>query len=258
MKLIISGATGFVGREVLRQSLSRREITSVVALARRPVAAADLDLGPGADPSKLTSVVVPDYDEYPDAARREFAGAAACIWTVAITPTKSKMYDFEEVRRVCQTSALAALRAMREAAAGAATPAAPFRFLYVSGAGVERSQGQGKAPPRFYGEYLAMRGETENKLLALASELGGVEVGIARPGLISAPGAIVRSVLAAVVGWASGVPSISVTDLAAVMLDQVIQGLDKEPLMPADLARLAAESGPANSGRGGSEGVKEA
>ncbi|KAI1493069.1 putative nucleoside-diphosphate-sugar epimerase [Biscogniauxia mediterranea] len=252
MKLIISGATGFVGREVLRQSLSRREITSVVALARRPIAAADLDLdlGPSADPSKLTSVVVPDYDQYPDAARREFAGAAACIWTVAITPTKSKMYGFEEVRRVCQTSTLAALRAMREAAAP------PFRFLYVSGAGVERSQG--KTPPRFYGEYLAMRGETENKLLALASELGGVEVGIARPGLISAPGAIARSVLAAVVGWASGVPGISVTDLAAVMLDQVIQGLDKEPLMPTDLARLAAKSGPANSGRGGSEGVKEA
>ncbi|KAI5928076.1 NAD(P)-binding protein [Camillea tinctor] len=241
MKLIVSGATGFVGREVIRQSLSRREITSVVALARSPVSAPSaVELGPGADPSKLKSVVIPDYDEYPEEVVREFAGASACIWTVAITPSKSKMYDFEEVKRVCQTSTLAGLRAMHKAAAPAASTT-PFRFMYTSGAGAERDQS--KMPSRLYGEYSLMRGETENKLLGLASELGGVEVGVVRPGLITAPGAIMRSIMATVVGWAISIPSIDVTDLVAVMLDQVIGGLDKEPLMPADLAKLAAQSG---------------
>ncbi|KAI1506468.1 putative nucleoside-diphosphate-sugar epimerase [Biscogniauxia marginata] len=230
MKLIVSGATGFVGKEVIRQSLSRREITSVVALARKPAPAPE-DLGDDGDPSKLKSVVVIDYEDYPDEVKREFSGASACIWTVAITPTKSKMYDFDEVKRVCQTSTLAGLRAMHDAG-----PARPFRFLYTSGAGVERDQSK---TPRFYGQYSLMRGETENQILSLAAELGGIEVGFARPGLITRPGAIVRSVLATALGWAVGIHSISVTDLAAVMLDQAIKGFEKEPLMPGDLARLA-------------------
>ncbi|KAI0598782.1 hypothetical protein F4775DRAFT_592208 [Biscogniauxia sp. FL1348] len=169
---------------------------------------------------KLTSVVVSDYGED---ARWEFA---VCIRTVAISPTKSKLYDFQEVRRMCQTSTLAA----------PTSPALPLPVRERRGRGARAGKGAAA-------EYLQMRGETESKLPALASELGGVEVGIARPGLISAPGAIVRSVLVAGVGWASGVSSISVTEIAAVMLDQVVGGLDKEPLNPADLARLAAKSG---------------
>ena len=79
MKLIISGATGFVGQELLRQSLARDNIHTVVALARKPVTAPG---GVGSD--KLRSVVIPDYPvtaaEYPEEAKREFAGADACIW----------------------------------------------------------------------------------------------------------------------------------------------------------------------------------
>jgi uncharacterized protein YbjT (DUF2867 family) len=36
MKLIITGATGFVGTEVIRQALSNSTITSIIALARKP------------------------------------------------------------------------------------------------------------------------------------------------------------------------------------------------------------------------------
>ncbi len=79
MKLIIAGATGFVASELLRQSLCWPEITSVVAVARKEVSVPD-QLGPGADASKLKSVVVRDYDDYPDEVRKEFAGADACIW----------------------------------------------------------------------------------------------------------------------------------------------------------------------------------
>jgi hypothetical protein len=37
----------------------------------------------------------------------------------------------------------------------------------------------------------------------------------------------------------AGIPSINVADLAAAMLDQVINGFEKEPLMPEDLTRIA-------------------
>ncbi|KAI1139869.1 putative nucleoside-diphosphate-sugar epimerase, partial [Hypoxylon sp. FL0543] len=226
MKLIVSGATGFVAREVIRQSLSRSEITSVVAVARKPVTVPD-KLAEGADPSKLKSVVVEDYERYPEEVKKDFAGASACIWTVAITPTRSKTYDFEEVKRVCQTSTLAGLKAMHES--GLSTP---FRFMYMSGAASERDPAK---TPRFHPEYSRMRGETETKVLSLAAELGGIEACVAKPGFITAPGEIVKFIAATIVQWTAGIPSISVADLATVMLDQVINGFDKEPLMPEDL-----------------------
>lgn len=81
MKLIVAGASGFVASEVIRQSLSIPKITSVIALARHPVAA-PLNLNPGADASKLHSVVVDNYGSYPDNVIKQLAGADACIWYV--------------------------------------------------------------------------------------------------------------------------------------------------------------------------------
>ncbi|KAI2463331.1 NAD(P)-binding protein [Annulohypoxylon bovei var. microspora] len=234
MKLIISGATGFVAREVIRQSLSRSEITSVIALARKPVSAPE-KLPEGADSSKLRSIVVQDYDCYSEEIKKEFSGASACIWTVAITPSKSKMYDFEEVKRICQTCTLAGLNAIYESGVSK-----PFRFLYMSGAATERDQTK---TPRFQPQYSLMRGDTETKMLALASGLDGVEAGVAKPGFITAPGEILKSIAGTMIQLTVGIPSISVVDLAKAMLDQVVNGFEKEPLMPEDLARIAKKSG---------------
>ncbi|KAI1381292.1 NAD(P)-binding protein [Hypoxylon crocopeplum] len=232
MKLIISGATGFVAKEVIRQSLSRPEISTVVALARKPVSVPE-QLAENADTSKLRTVIVEDYEHYSGEARKEFAGAAACIWTVAITPSKSRMYDFEEVKRVCQTWTLEGLKAMHESGVSK-----PFRFLYMSGAAAERDHTQNL---RWQSEYRHMRGETENRVLALASELDGVEASVAKPGLITAPGEILKSIVGAMVQWTMGISSIGVVDLVAVMLDQVINGFEKDPLMPEDLVRIARD-----------------
>jgi len=80
MKLIITGATGFVATEVLRQALLLPSITSVVAVARKPVTA---PVGtPSTNASKLKSVVVEDYGTYPEDVKKELAGADACIWYV--------------------------------------------------------------------------------------------------------------------------------------------------------------------------------
>lgn len=81
MKLIVAGASGFVATEIIRQSLSIPKITSVIAIARRPVSTPS-NLGQGADASKLHSVVLDNYGNYPDDAIRQLAGADACIWCV--------------------------------------------------------------------------------------------------------------------------------------------------------------------------------
>ncbi|KAI0205741.1 NAD(P)-binding protein [Astrocystis sublimbata] len=231
LKLIVTGATGFVGREIIRQCLSHPDITEVIALARSSVAAPG-KLPEGADPSKLKSIVIEDYTVYPPEVKKEFAGAAACIWTVAIMPWNQKTYDFEELKRVCHTSAIAGLRAMHESG-----PATPFRFLYMSGIAAERDQ---SLTPKFYPEYCLMRGDAENQLLALAVEFGdGVEVAAARPGSITAsddPDLIAKAESAKA---AAGIPSIDVVDLVAAMINQVTRGFEKEPLTTEDMNRIA-------------------
>ncbi|XXG97485.1 hypothetical protein Hte_003788 [Hypoxylon texense] len=229
MKLIVSGATGFVGRELIRQSLGKREITSVVALARKPVSVPE-NLEDGADPSKLKSVVVEDYERYSEDVIKEFAGASACIWTVAITPSKSNMYNFEEVKRVCQTCTIAGFKAMHQSGLSK-----PFRFLYTSGAGCERDQTK---TLRYQPQYMRLRGDTENKVLELAKEFD-VEASVVKPGIVTASGAILRNIMGTAMQWTTGIPSINVIDLAAVMLDQAVNGFEKDPLNPEDLARIA-------------------
>ncbi|KAI0389388.1 NAD(P)-binding protein [Xylariaceae sp. FL0594] len=241
MKLIVTGATGFVGREIVRQSLARPEITSVVALARSPVSVSEKQqqvvvAPPGSDvSSKLRSVVVDDYGAgaYTDAVRKEMAGAGACIWY----DRGDNADQIENARfRICQAR-LPDVHARR--------PTSPFRFLYMSGAAAERDATK---TPKFMPEYSLMRGETENQVLALAKELNSeakdtsshvVEVGVAKPGYVTAPGAMSSMAMGAAVRLIPGFPSISVVDLTAAMLDQVISGFEKDTLLPEDLIRIA-------------------
>ncbi len=85
MKLIITGATGFVASEVIRQSMRMPEITSVVALARRRIPVPEIK-GENIDTEKFKSVVVQDYGTYTDEVKRELAGAGACIWYACPLP----------------------------------------------------------------------------------------------------------------------------------------------------------------------------
>jgi hypothetical protein len=69
--------------------------------------------------------------------------------TVAITPGKSKLYSWDEVKRVCQESTLSGMTAMSEAGLNK-----PFRFVYMSGAGTERDPAK---QPTFMPGYSKLR-----------------------------------------------------------------------------------------------------
>jgi hypothetical protein len=71
--------------------------------------------------------------------------------TVAITPTKSRMYNVAEVKRVCQENTIIGLRTILEARPNMN----PFRIIYMSGAIVERDQT--KKPEGMLGDYMLMR-----------------------------------------------------------------------------------------------------
>jgi uncharacterized protein YbjT (DUF2867 family) len=82
MKLIVTGATGLVGTEVIRQSLKNPKITSVIALSRRPVTVPGND-GEDLNTDKLKSLVLKDFTHYPDDDKAQLADADACIWYLA-------------------------------------------------------------------------------------------------------------------------------------------------------------------------------
>jgi putative NADH-flavin reductase len=145
MKLIIGGATGFVGKELLKQAIACPEITSIVTLGRRAVTVQD---------PKLTDIVVDDLSQYSDSTREKIAGADACIWypsltkhiqtlsgsvtdqtrTIAVARTKSITTPSEETRKVTLDYTLAGIKALVESKKSGQ----PLRFVYFSGAMVER------------------------------------------------------------------------------------------------------------------------
>jgi uncharacterized protein YbjT (DUF2867 family) len=77
MKLIITGATGFIGSEVLSLALASPGITSVIALLRRPLT----DSKHASNP-KLKVVINEDFTTYPPSVLEQLDGAQACIWFV--------------------------------------------------------------------------------------------------------------------------------------------------------------------------------
>ncbi|KAJ5785554.1 uncharacterized protein N7503_010766 [Penicillium pulvis] len=228
MKLIVAGATGLVGSEIIRQALQNSDVTEVIALARKPVAFDN------SSASKLKSVVIRDYAEYPDEVKAELAGADACIWTVAVTPFRSTAFDFAEVKRVCQDCTLAGFKGIYEAG-----PARPFRFLYFSAEGTPQDPSQ---RPFILGDYQVMRCETENMVRKFPTQYGGTEVCIAHPGVVTNSTTWLRSLLASTFSvvnlFTRALPNVSRDELAAAVLNQAIHGFDKETLSNNDLVRI--------------------
>ena len=79
MKLIVTGATGFVGTEVIRLAVSNPDIHSIIALARRTVIPPS-NAGPTADLSKLQTVILEDWTRpYSDSVKCHIGGADAVL-----------------------------------------------------------------------------------------------------------------------------------------------------------------------------------
>ncbi|TVY45275.1 hypothetical protein LSUB1_G000465 [Lachnellula subtilissima] len=231
MKLIVAGSTGFVATEVIRQALSNPAITSIKALARRPTDVPQ-NSGPGADVSKLKSVVCDNFEEYPESVKQELAGADACIWLIAITPSQISKMTFLEARKICLDYTVKGLETM--------TPVAstPFRFLYTSGANSERDATK---KPWVLGDFCLMRGECETAVLDFAAKSQGkVQPCIAKPGLIDAPGKTgpLMSVVQMIGRSIIGLPKVQRSEVAATLLHQAVNGIEKETLFNEDLVRI--------------------
>lgn len=75
MKLIVAGATGFVGSEVLYTALQHPAVTSVISLSRRAVIDPRI-----VDHAKWENIVLEDFEHYPPDAMARMQDAVGCIW----------------------------------------------------------------------------------------------------------------------------------------------------------------------------------
>ncbi|WP_199854778.1 NAD-dependent epimerase/dehydratase family protein [Streptomyces dioscori] len=156
MKVILFGATGMVGRGVLRECLRDAAVESVLVVGRTAV---------GVTHPKLREVVRADLTDLadPDGLEGELSGYDACFFCLGVSSAGMKEAAYREVT---YDLTLSVARALAAASPGLA-------FCYVSGQGTD-SSARGRVM------WARVKGETENALLAL----DGVDAYMFRPGLI--------------------------------------------------------------------------
>jgi nucleoside-diphosphate-sugar epimerase len=226
MKLIVAGATGFVGTELVRQALDNPAVTSLIALARTETVCP-----PHENATKFTSVVCKDFINYPEDVKKKLEGADACVWLIAVTPSRLNTMPFEEVLKISLDFTQAALETM------SAVAATPFRFIYCSGVAGERDQ----TKRHWIMPDLALaRGKAETITLDYAAaSKGKVEACITKPGMIAGKVLPWKTAIAkTMIRFVVGLPRVEVTEIAACMLSGVIEGLEKDTYENEDLVRI--------------------
>ncbi|RDW76919.1 hypothetical protein BP6252_04972 [Coleophoma cylindrospora] len=226
MKLIIAGATGFVGKEILRHALRSPEFTSIVTLGRRAVDIEDQYA------EKLTDLVLDDLNHYSTSARAKLANADACIWTIAVAWTKSMSLPFDEVKKASLDYTIAGIRAISESNA----TEKPLRFIYFSGALVDRDLTKVVTTRP---EYAKLRGGVEVELLEYATKNpAAVQVSCARPGYIlgdRGPGSVTPNL-------PPEVPRVKLEECVAAVLKQSVDGIEQDPILNDDLVRIGQQA----------------
>ncbi|KAM3540413.1 hypothetical protein ARSEF1564_006649 [Beauveria bassiana] len=227
MKLIVVGATGLIGTEVIRQALSHKSVTSVVALGRRPTPPPE-SFPAGPELEKFQSVTLEDFTNYTEHVKSQLSGADACIWLLAITPTASKTMDFEAVKTVCVDYVMKGFDTLKQLPRPQSGK--PLRFVYASGAKAERDQTK---KPWILGDYTLMRGRVETQLLDATAESGGVmETCLLRIGLVKSPERMgyITGMLAHAAAGIIGLPLIDIREIGGAAVSAAVHGFDKDTL----------------------------
>lgn len=210
MKVIISGATGFIGKEVLNYALSQESISSVLCISRRALPE------PISSNPKVKVIILEDFTSYPPDVLTQLEGAEACIWALGKPAFKSS--DLELCRKIEVDFCHAAAKAFCSSLSPSLKKRRKtFRFVYLSGWGAERDTTKKLWMMR---DTRTIKGEVENGLLDLQGKEGSnFEVSVARPfGVVSKDTLMPNMVIKCF-------DVIKVDTLAAAMVNEVVENL---------------------------------
>lgn len=158
MKIILTGATGFAGGEVLRQALLDPDIELVTVLTRRTL---------GLSHAKLKEVLLSDFLDY---SRVDLRGYDACIWCLGVSQTQVREAEYI---RITYDYTLAAARALY-----AAHP--QLRFCFLSGRGADPGEQQKTL-------FARIKGRAERQMAALGHPAFFFRPAYIRPTALSGP-----------------------------------------------------------------------
>ncbi|KAJ4257514.1 hypothetical protein NW762_008638 [Fusarium torreyae] len=125
MKVVVTGATGTVGNEIVKRCLSDARITKVVILTRRAVSM-DIESHPKAD-----VVMVQDFLRYSDEVLRRIEGSSACLWAIGARADQLNN-DKAALHNVNVELPLAAARAISDRISSSLGPGSKFNFVFCS------------------------------------------------------------------------------------------------------------------------------
>ena len=137
MKIIVTGATGLVGAEVVREAIKNDAITSIIAIVRNP-----LDI----KHDKLKVVQHRNYLDY-ELLANELKNADALLWCLGISQTQVSKEQYE---LITYDYTIAAAKAM-------AKYNADCKFIFLSGEGADLTE---KSKTIF----ARVKGKAENEL----------------------------------------------------------------------------------------------
>ncbi|KAJ7053802.1 hypothetical protein C8F01DRAFT_1221634 [Mycena amicta] len=144
MHVILTGATGLVGTNVLHTCLASPAITKLSILSRRPFQL------PASD-NNTEIIIHKDYESYPPALITQLQGADACIWALGVG--RGEVAKDEEYIRIMHDFPVAAAKAF-------STLGERINFVFVSGEGADPTEQARRL-------YYKIKGRTEKDLLSL-------------------------------------------------------------------------------------------
>jgi nucleoside-diphosphate-sugar epimerase len=153
MKLIITGATGMVGSEVLREAITDNEIESITIIVRRP---ADITH------PKLKTILPQNFLDY-SSLENEFKNNDALIWCLGIS---QNVVSRDEYIKITYDYTIAAAKAIVQ-------NNDELKFLFISGEGADNTE-QTKIL------FAKIKGRTENALMQMPLK----RLSVIRPGAI--------------------------------------------------------------------------
>jgi uncharacterized protein YbjT (DUF2867 family) len=214
MKAILFGATGMVGKGVLRQCLLDPGVESVLAIGRKPS---------GVSHPKLRDLVRPDLFDF-NVNADELNGYDACFFCLGVSSVRMSEAEYTHLTYDLTMGWARTLARQNPA----------MRFLYVSGMGTG-----GKSM------WARVKGRTENDLLALFPEAVMIRLGALRPmhgERSKAPGGgvllAVFSPLWPILQWLWPKGVITTEELGRAMILAARHGAPKRVLESADLVAL--------------------
>lgn len=158
MKLLITGATGFAGGEVLRQALEDSTIAEVLVLTRKRT---------GVTHAKVREVLVADFTDY---SAVDLAGVDACVWALGVSETA---VDEAQYVKITYDFPVAAAEALFRASPDA-------RFCFVSGRNADPSEQSRRL-------FTRIKGRAEKRLSELSANVCHFRPGYIRPNAATGP-----------------------------------------------------------------------